>query len=197
MRIAQTVPESRTPVRPDGPIRVRNATPTTTVGSTNGTRSIDHRTRLPRTVKRANTAAPGTPTSTHIAVDKSDSHRVNHATRRIEGSRSTEYTEWRSQDPCWWSPRPMMAATGHTKNTARNTSGGAASAKRQGRRPLSGTRSTTAGSTGHGSRRRLRRGSRASSTPVRCTSRTPRARWRSTARDTRTSAPACPAGTSG
>ncbi len=82
IRINQMEPRRSTPSAPPGPSRARKATPTTTVGSTNGTISRAHSTRLPGNSNRPNSAAMGRATTRVTRVDAVASHSVNQATCR-------------------------------------------------------------------------------------------------------------------
>src|SRR5918994_5828583 len=127
------------PRKPSGPLSprtARNAEPTTTVGSTNGTRTAARTSRFPRNSYRANAYAPGSATSTVSAVDTVACQTVNHATPRSRASETTSPIGLRSRLPSGVSPRPTIDTTGYTKNTPRNASG-TASMRRRARRPLS------------------------------------------------------------
>ncbi len=76
------LPRRSTPRAPPGPSRARKATPTTTVGSTNGTISNAHRTRLPGNSNRPKSAAMGNATTRVTTVEAVASHKVNQATCR-------------------------------------------------------------------------------------------------------------------
>ena len=82
IRMSQMEPRRSTPSAPPGPSRARNATPTTTVGSTNGTISRAHSTRLPGNSNRPNRAAMGNATTSVTTVEAVASHNVNQATCR-------------------------------------------------------------------------------------------------------------------
>ena len=102
----------RNPSGPPSPSSARNAEPTTTVGSTNGTRTAARTSRFPRNSYRANTYAPGSATSTVSALDTVACQIVNHATSRRWGSVTTAPSGLRSSVPPGVSPRPMIDATG-------------------------------------------------------------------------------------
>ena len=132
---------------PPGRSSARNAAPTTTVGSTNGT-VTNARTEPPAgKSKRATTYAPGSPTDERSAPSRRrlPQREPRHA-RGTPGSVSTS----RPADADRPSGRaaPRIAATGHTKNTARNASGTATPRSREPRgRAPSRQRSTTCRST--------------------------------------------------
>ena len=128
--MAHTVPLRLIPVSPPLPMTPSKETATTTVGSTKGTRSADHKSLLPRNRYRANSAAPGSAKSTQRTVDATDSQIVNHRTRRIVGSATTSPNAEKFHSPSGRSPRNRIATTGHAKNTARKSSGGAAASTR-------------------------------------------------------------------
>ena len=157
---------------PPLPMTPSKETATTTVGSTNGTRSADQRSLLPRNRSRAKSAAPGSATSTQRIV--------NHRTRRIVGSATTSPKAEKSQTPSGRSPRRRIATTGHTKNTARKSRGGAAASARHRRflrelalvaDSVTGRVLTTAKSTAPDSLPHLKTATPAERQPVRCISR--------------------------
>src|SRR5215207_4674065 len=119
---------------PPSPSSARKAEPTTTVGSTNGTSTAACTSRFPRNSYRANTYAPGSATSTVSAVDTVACQIVNHATSRSCESVTTAPIGLRSSVPPGVSPRPMIDATGYTKNTPRNANGTASRSARATRR---------------------------------------------------------------
>ena len=80
--IAAGVPSSpRKPSGPDSPTSSRNATPTTTVGSTNGTSSSARTTLRNGKASRWRTYAAGSPSTTLASVATVADQSVNHSTR--------------------------------------------------------------------------------------------------------------------
>ena len=126
-RIATGVPSKpRNPSGPASPSSCRNATPTTTVGSTNGTSSAARTTDRNGNASRCSAYAAGSPSSTDSAVATAEVHSVNHTTRPTRGRPSTSTTAPGSKTPSGQKPRPSIPATGSTKKTPRTSSGSAA-----------------------------------------------------------------------
>src|SRR3954470_18277771 len=127
--IAAGVPSSLSdPSGPDGARRVRNATPTTTVGITNGTSRNARSPRLPGRRSRWSTKAAGIPSSTVTAVATPADQTVNHSTRCTRPRPRTSTTAPGSNEPSEKNPRPTIPATGSTKKTPSTSTGRAASA---------------------------------------------------------------------
>src|SRR3954462_224930 len=100
------------PSGPDGAISWRNATPTTTVGSTNGTTTSARSRARPGKRRRGSTNATGSPASTDTSVATPADQTVNQSPRWVRGRPSTSVTAPRSRDPSGQSPRASMPATG-------------------------------------------------------------------------------------
>src|SRR5690606_7298869 len=114
----------------------RNATPTTTVGSTNGTVTSARTTRRPGNRHRYSTYAPGTPSSTENAVPSTACHSVSPRIRHVRGWEKTSANPDRSSPPSSpTNPRATSVTTGHAKNTPRNTNGTAAARPHRAARP--------------------------------------------------------------
>ena len=111
--IAAAVPSSPSePSGPDGAISWRKATPTTTVGSTNGTTTSARSRSRPGKRSRCSTNATGSPAATDTRVATPADQTVNQSTRCVRGRPSTSTTPLRSKDPSGQSPRASMPATG-------------------------------------------------------------------------------------
>ena len=111
--IAAAVPSSPSPPnQPDGAISCRNATPTTTVGSTNGTTTSARTTSRPGNRSRCRANATGTPATTEIRVAPPADQMVNHSTRPTRGRPSTSRTAPGSKYPSGQNPRASIPATG-------------------------------------------------------------------------------------
>ena len=131
------------PVKPSGPpgaSRARNATPTTTVGSTNGTSTRARSTARPGTRRRCSTNAVGRPSATETTVPAaaipSVWPRMRHVRSRARVSpkavRSTAPVNASASPPI---PRQSMAATGHAKKTSRKATGRTAATSHHGPSP--------------------------------------------------------------
>ena len=84
--IATGVPSRpRKPSGPDSPTSSRKATPTTTVGSTNGTSSSARMTPRNGNASRCRTYAAGSPSSSEHRVASPADQTVNHSTRWVRG----------------------------------------------------------------------------------------------------------------
>src|SRR5699024_831538 len=111
--MAVKVPSSpRNPSGPEGASRERKATPTTTVGSTNGTVTMARSTPRPRKERQYNTYAPGTPSSTDPAVPSTAWAKVSPMMRHVREEEKTSLTPARSRAPSATNPRTTSAATG-------------------------------------------------------------------------------------
>ncbi len=111
--IAAAVPSSRIPPRgPPGAISWRKATPTTTVGSTNGTTTRARSRSRPGKRRRWSTNATGRPSTTETSVASVADQRVNHSTRCTRGRASTSRTAAGSKVPSGQNPRASIPATG-------------------------------------------------------------------------------------
>jgi hypothetical protein len=86
--------------------------PTTSVGSTNGTRVIADRIRLPGKSNRAKTQAVGRPTMTVSTVDSTAWRRVKPATRANVASESTSPRTETSIVPFGVNPRTTIEMSG-------------------------------------------------------------------------------------
>jgi hypothetical protein len=127
--IAAGVPSRRSgPSGPDGASNVRNATPTTTVGITNGTSRNARSTPLPGNRSRCRTKAAGNPSRTVTKVASPADHTVNQSTRRTWARPSTSRTAPGSNEPSEKKPRLIIPATGSTKKTPSTSNGNAARA---------------------------------------------------------------------
>src|SRR5690606_31391118 len=107
----------------------RNASPTTTVGSTNGTRTNVRTTVMPGSRTRANRNASGNPASTATTVAASACATVNPASRHVDASTRVSTT------PPSATPNRMIAATGQAKNNPRKAKGRTPSAAAAQREP--------------------------------------------------------------
>jgi hypothetical protein len=121
-RMAHTVPCRSMPSTPDGPASARNAAPTTTVGSTNGTVAIARASVRPGKSNLASTQVAGIANSTVRTVEATACHKVNQTTPRRPPSVRTRPTAPLSSV----SPVAMIDATGHTKKASRKRAGAAA-----------------------------------------------------------------------
>ena len=111
--IATGVPSSRNePSRPDGASKVRNATPTTTVGSTNGITTNARRNRRPGSRRRYSAKVSGSPSSTVTTVARAADHTVNQSTSCVRLRVSTSSAPRRSSSPSGQSPRASIPPTG-------------------------------------------------------------------------------------
>src|SRR3954468_183636 len=118
------------PSGPDGDKRVRNATPTTTVGITNGTRTTARSIPRPGNRSRWSTNVTGSPSPTVSSVARLEDHNVNHSTRCNRPRPRTSRTPSGSNCPSGKKPLATMPATGTTKKTSSASRGRAASAAR-------------------------------------------------------------------
>ena len=165
----------------------RNAVATTTVGSTNGTSTRASTSDRPRNENRARAQASGRPASRVSAVETAACQRVNQAISSVDSlvrtSRGTSIV------PSTTRLRSRIAASGHTKKTARNASGTATVAALSARRCLSIWLPS-----GRGSRRSRSRAAEAASRGRSRARGTPRAARRPPAPGRRTSIPGRPPG---
>ena len=122
--IATGVPSRpRKPSGPDSPTSSRNATPTTTVGSTNGTSSSARMTLRKGKSSRCRTYAAGRPSTTEQTVASPADQTVNHSTRWVRDRPRTSRTAPASKWPSTTKPRPIIPLTGSTKKTASTSTG--------------------------------------------------------------------------
>ena len=113
--IATGVPSRPTkPSGPASPSSWRNATPTTTVGSTNGTRSNARISPRPRKSSRCRAYAAGMPSSSDATVARPADHTVNQTTRRVRGRASTSSTRAGVERPV--GPEPLGQHPGHRQH---------------------------------------------------------------------------------
>ena len=127
--IATGVPSRpRKPSGPPSPSSWRNATPTTTVGSTNGTSSAARTAARPGSASRCRAYAAGRPSTTASTVAVPEVHTVNQATRWTRGRASTSSTAPGASRPSTTKPSASMPLTGRTKSTPSTSTGPAASA---------------------------------------------------------------------
>ena len=100
--------------------RAKNAPPTTTVGSTNGTVAAARSNDRPRNRRRASRWAPGRATATVSTVEATACHRVNQATPRNDDRPGNSTSRFRPSAP---SPRTRIDPTGYKKKTPRKAAG--------------------------------------------------------------------------
>ncbi len=111
--IATAVPSRpRAPSGPDGAISWRKATPTTTVGSTNGTTTSARSRSRPGNRSRCSTNATGRPATRARNVALEADQRVNHSTRCTRGRPRTSSTSPGAKEPSGQNPRAIMPPTG-------------------------------------------------------------------------------------
>ena len=111
--IATAVPSRpNRPSGPDGAISCRKATPTTTVGSTNGTTTSACSTPRPGKRSRCSTNATGSPATTETTVALAADQSVNQSTRCTRGRPSTSTTAPGSKVPSGQNPRATIPSTG-------------------------------------------------------------------------------------
>ena len=111
--IATALPSSPSPPSgPEGAISWRKATPTTTVGSTNGTTTTARSRSRPGKRSRCRTYAVGSPSTSDSSVPAAADQSVNHSTRCTRGRVSTSSTAPGSNRPSGAKPRATMPATG-------------------------------------------------------------------------------------
>lgn len=118
------VPSRRRPA--SGPPSVsseRNATPTTTVGSTNGTVTNARTSPRPRNRRRYSTYAPGIPSASEIVVPSAACCSVWPTMRHVRGRLNTSTNPDRSGAPSVVKPRATSVAAGQPKKNPRNASG--------------------------------------------------------------------------
>ena len=106
------------------------ATPTTTVGRTNGTTRIARIQVRPGIATRWRRYAAGSPRPQASSVATVDVQSVNQIARWISGRVRTSRTPPMSSRPSWTNPLLIIPLTGTTKKTARTASGTAAVAVR-------------------------------------------------------------------
>ena len=156
-RIAVGVPSSPSPPSgPDDASSVRKATPTTTVGSTNGTVTSPRSSDRPGRSTRWSRCAIGSPSTSVASVASVEVHTVNHAAPSTRGLVSVSSTLPTSRWPAGKKPSRSMPRTGSTKNTARTASGTApaATASAVYRLPVTRrSRRSTSAATRHGAPR--------------------------------------------
>ncbi len=135
-RMATALPSRpRKPSVPAGASRVRNATPTTTVGSTKGITTSARSAWRPGKCSLYNTYASGRPSPTVTAVAVSDAQAVNQSTRCTRGRDSVSARTERSSDPSTQNPCASMPVSGSRKKTPRNATGTTARAMAPSRAP--------------------------------------------------------------
>ena len=111
--IAAAVPSRCSPPsQPDGTTSWLNATPTTTVGSTNGTTTSARSRPRPGNDSRCRTKARGSPASSVTSVARPADHSVNQSTRPVRGRPSTSSTAPGANWPSLTKPSPTMPSTG-------------------------------------------------------------------------------------
>ena len=120
----------RKPSGPPSPISCRKATPTTTVGSTNGTSSAARTAARPGSASRWRAYAAGRPRATASSVATPEVQTVNHATRCTRGRARTSRTAPGANRPSTTNPSATMPVTGRTKSTPSTSTGPAASRSR-------------------------------------------------------------------
>ncbi len=120
----------RNPSGPPSPSSWRKATPTTTVGSTNGTSSAARTAVRPGSASRWRAYAAGSPRATASSVASPEVHTVNQATRCTRGRARTSSTAPGAKRPSTTNPSATMPATGRTKSTPSTRTGAAARASR-------------------------------------------------------------------
>ena len=173
MRMIVTLPRRSIPVAPSRPNSARNAAPTTTVGSTNGTVRIARNSRRPGKRYRPSTYAAGRPRTTVRTVETTACQSVNQATPRVAGLVTASRNELAPVPP---SPVASTVTSGYTKKKPRKSSGRPSPTAAAIRR-ITGTRPSTPRSTGRGWLRfATDRGSRRSVARRRCR-RTRRGAW--------------------
>lgn len=110
--VRSSVTENQLSTGPPGPSSARNALPTTTVGSTNGTVTSARTSPLPGKSNRASRYVPGSATASVIPVDAAACQSVNQSTCSSSGSPSTPSAAPSRHCPSERSPVETMLATG-------------------------------------------------------------------------------------
>ena len=117
------------PSGPPSPSSWRKATPTTTVGRTNGTSSAARTAARPGRASRWRAYAAGRPRTTARMVATPEVHTVNQATRCTRGRASTSSTAPGAKRPSSQNPSATMPVTGSTKSRPSTSTGPAASSR--------------------------------------------------------------------